>query len=108
MVPLIQAKKDRIAKAKAKKEAAAKEPPPPEDPTKKKKPKRKKDKTEKFSVESLFTELVKEGILQVCPKRTFDEYICEEWLQGVEQDPIKAWGLDNSMAQVFLCPIPVL
>ncbi|KAH8968693.1 hypothetical protein BDL97_03G141700 [Sphagnum fallax] len=94
-----QAKKDRIAKAKAKKEAAAKEPPPPEDPTKKKKPKRKKDKTEKFSVESLFTELVKEGILQVCPKRTFDEYICEEWLQGVEQDPIKAWGLDNSMAQ---------
>lgn len=85
---------------KAKKEAEAKEPPPPPDRSKKKKPKRKKDPTEKFSVESLYIELVTNGIMQVCPKRTFDEYISEDWLRGVEQDPIKAWLLDNSMAQV--------
>jgi len=84
---------------KAKKEAAAKEPAPP--PMKsQKKPKRKKDPTEKESIESLTTKLVEDGIMPVCPKRSFDEYICQDYLQGVENDPIKDWLIDNSMAHV--------
>ena len=86
---------------KAKKEAAAKEPPPPPDKSAKSKPKRKKDPTEKESVESLTKELVTEGIMPVCPKRSFDEYICQDYLRGVEPDPIKDWLIDNSMAHVL-------
>ncbi|KAG0618322.1 hypothetical protein M758_4G054500, partial [Ceratodon purpureus] len=93
-----KAKKDKIAKMKAKKEAAAKEPAPPPAKAAKKKPKRKKDPTEKESVESLTKELVTEGIMPVCPKRSFDEYICQDYLRGVEPDPIKDWLIDNSMA----------
>lgn len=85
---------------KAKKEAAAKEPAPPPVKTKKK-PKRKKDPTEKETVEALTKELVTEGIMPVCPKRSFDEYICQDYLRGVEPDPIKDWLIDNSMAQVL-------
>ena len=98
---MLQAKKDKIAKMKAKKEAEAKAPPPPPDMTKKK-PKRKKDLTEKRTIESMYIELVKEGIMQVCPNRTFDEYLTQEQLCGTNFDPIKLWEIDNSMAQVNL------
>ncbi|XP_024391547.1 uncharacterized protein [Physcomitrium patens] len=95
----LQAKKDKAAKIKAKKEAAANEPPPPPPPKDpRKKPKRKKDPTEKESVESLTRELASEGIMRVCPKRSFDEYICQDYLRGVAPDPVKDWLIDNSMA----------
>ena len=87
---------------KAKKEAEAKEPGPPPPPKTKKKAKRKKDPTENESVEALTKELVTEGIMPVCPKRSFDEYICQDYLRGVEPDPIKDWLIDNSMAQVLI------
>jgi hypothetical protein len=87
---------------KSKKEAEAKEPAPPPPPKTKKKAKRKKDPTEKESVEALTKELVTEGIMLVCPKRSFDEYICQDYLRGVEPNPIKDWLIDNSMAQVLI------
>jgi hypothetical protein len=87
-----------VARAKEKKEAEAKAPPPPPHQTKKK-PKH-KDLSEKRFLESIYIELVKEGIIQVCCADTFDELITQEQLCGTNFDPIQLWEMDNSMAQV--------
>jgi len=86
---------------KAKKEVATKEPTLPPMKTKAKF-KRKKDPSGESSVESLTKELVTEGIMLVCPKRSFDEYICQDYLRGIKPDPIKDWLIDNSMAHVLI------
>lgn len=41
------------------------------------------------SIESIFVELVKNGIIQECPKRTFDEYMsCDNYIdESLNKDP---------------------
>ncbi|OAE20430.1 hypothetical protein AXG93_4905s1300 [Marchantia polymorpha subsp. ruderalis] len=93
-----QEKKDRIARKKAKKEAEKEKkdegaPPPP------KKPKRKKDPTMNKSLDIIFDELVKNGIIQLCPQRSFSEYVGAENYTAVPPKPGWAARVDPSMAQ---------
>ncbi|KAL3702245.1 hypothetical protein R1sor_020267 [Riccia sorocarpa] len=96
-----QEKKDMVAAKKAKKEREKEKqkeagglPPPP------KKPKRKKDSSMNRSLESIFDELAKNGILQLCPNRQFSEYVGAENYTAAPPKPGWAAQVDPSMAQV--------
>ncbi|KAL2649813.1 hypothetical protein R1flu_017941 [Riccia fluitans] len=96
-----QEKKTMAAAKKAKKEREKEKqkgggllPLPP------KKPKRKKDTSMNKSLEAIFDELVKNGILKLCPNRHFSEYVGAENYTAVPPKPGWAALVDPSMAQV--------
>ncbi|CAM6088774.1 unnamed protein product [Calypogeia fissa] len=92
-----QEKKDRVAAKKAlkeKKKDAPNYPPPP------KKPKRKKDSTLNKTLEAVFGDLLNNEVIQLCPKRSFSEYVGSDNYKAVPPLPGWAARADPSMAQV--------
>ncbi|XP_024529622.1 IQ and AAA domain-containing protein 1 [Selaginella moellendorffii] len=81
-------------KKEAKKDDADEAAPPP-----KNKPKKLKDTSAQRTIESLYAELAKAGIIQAYPKRDFSEFVATDSFFGTnfEMDPV---GLDPSMSQV--------
>ncbi|XP_024531716.1 IQ and AAA domain-containing protein 1 isoform X2 [Selaginella moellendorffii] len=88
-------KKGAKEKRKEKKKDKDKDAPPPA----KKKPKKPKDPTAQRTIESIYSELVKNGIVQLLPKRELSDYVSTETFYGptFEVDPT---GFDPTTAQV--------
>lgn len=94
-----QEKKDRVAAKKALKEKKKDEPDYPPPP---KKPKRKKDPTMNKTLEAVFGDLLNNEIIQLCPKRSFSEYVGSDNYKAVPPLPGWAARADPSMAQVLI------